>query len=769
MPASTARRTVPGTRTARLVLVTLLLGGVLAVVPRPAFAIERGVRVDTETPELTAVTLDADQSRSADASQSTPDTDPGATTPDTTTPGEAVVDGPEGDASDSAHDHGEHAASPTSGTDRLSAQADGIDDFELIGATFTSAATDDARIRVHIDGEWAPWQSLTGIDGDHGPDPGSAEAANGQPASDPIWVGDGDGYELDLPPDAADVRVHLVRETEEQVRIVDGTAEAGAYRMPTVNSRRSWGARNPRRSPQVADTVNTAIVHHTVNSNAYSPQSVPGMLRSIQAYHMDAQGWDDIGYNFVVDRFGRAWEGRSNSTYKAVVGAHSKNSNSGSTGIAWLGDGTGAGLTASGHEAIARLIAWKLPLHGTFFSGREIVGHRDRFPTSCPGNAVHRQLGSIRNRAVAVRPPAGPFLDVPNRAWNASHLTWGKETGIVTGYRDGNFRPDTNVNRAQFVSMLWHLVGEPRSNVRHGLSDVPRSSWITPALDWAKANGIVTGYDDGTFRGGNAIGRANVVVILWRWATAPVVSEPHGFSDVPAGGWADAALAWAKATGVVTGYADGTFRQSQPVSRGQLVPMLYDVRPFTDIAPSAWHQAGAHWGLHQGISLGYPDRTFRGDNNVNRAQATSMLWRTMDSPTDPAPADHGWPDVDADAWYDLSLDWATAAGVVDGKPDGGFHGADAMLRHETVLWVWRMAGSPAATSAHGLTDVPDGAVYAAALDWAIEHGIVSGFGDGTFHPDDPVTRAQWMMTLYRLARNEAAWVGGAAPPTTTVF
>lgn len=146
-----------------------------------------------------------------------------------------------------------------------------------------------------------------------------------------------------------------------------------------------------------------------------------------------------------------------------------------------------------------------------------------------------------------------------------------------------------------------------------------------------------------------------------------------------------------------------------------------------------------------------------------------MLWRTMDAPTTPPPPAHGWPDVAAGAWFEAALDWGTDTGVVDGRPDGEFHSSDALLRHETVLWVWRMAGSPAATSTHGFSDVPAGAPYEAALNWASEHGIVSGFADNTFRPDDVVSRAQWMMTLYRLASTAPAWVGGATPPTTTVF
>ena len=63
-------------------------------------------------------------------------------------------------------------------------------------------------------------------------------------------------------------------------------------------------------------------MHHTVNANDYTADEVPGIMRSIYAYHVKSRGWRDIGYNFLVDRFGRIWEGRYGGIDKPVVGAH---------------------------------------------------------------------------------------------------------------------------------------------------------------------------------------------------------------------------------------------------------------------------------------------------------------------------------------------------------------------------------------------------------------------------------------------------------------
>jgi uncharacterized protein with LGFP repeats len=75
-------------------------------------------------------------------------------------------------------------------------------------------------------------------------------------------------------------------------------------------------------APRYSSTIYAGWVHHTVNANDYSSAEVPGIIRSIYAYHMQGRGWSDIGYNFLVDRFGRLWEGRSGGIDRPVIGAH---------------------------------------------------------------------------------------------------------------------------------------------------------------------------------------------------------------------------------------------------------------------------------------------------------------------------------------------------------------------------------------------------------------------------------------------------------------
>ena len=83
-------------------------------------------------------------------------------------------------------------------------------------------------------------------------------------------------------------------------------------------------------------SIKGSVVHHTVNSNSYAEEDVPRLLRGIYAYHVDGNGWCDVGCNFFVDRFGRLFEGRYGGVSKNVVGAQAQGFNSQTVGISSL-------------------------------------------------------------------------------------------------------------------------------------------------------------------------------------------------------------------------------------------------------------------------------------------------------------------------------------------------------------------------------------------------------------------------------------------------
>ena len=198
-----------------------------------------------------------------------------------------------------------------------------------------------------------------------------------------------------------------------------GVATAATVR-PRIISRAAWGAKESirRAAPDYSDTVKAAFVHHTVQSNSYSPSESAALVRSDYLYHVRTRGWNDIGYNFLVDRYGRVFEGRYGGVTRAVLGAHAGGFNTNSTGVALLGTFTTARPTGPMLAALNRLLAWKLDLthvdprgrtvlrsaggaHTRYPAGRRVVvntilGHRSTSYTTCPGDPTIARLGAIR-------------------------------------------------------------------------------------------------------------------------------------------------------------------------------------------------------------------------------------------------------------------------------------------------------------------------------------------------------------------------------------
>ncbi|MCZ2523519.1 peptidoglycan recognition protein family protein [Streptomyces sp. HB2AG] len=196
---------------------------------------------------------------------------------------------------------------------------------------------------------------------------------------------------------------------------------------PPIVSREQWGAdERLRHEPgEYAHAVRVVFVHHTDNPNDYDCAEVPSLLRAMYGDHATGRDWDDIGYNFLVDRCGTVYEGRAGGTDRPVVGAHAQGFNKGSAGIAAIGTfHEGTPVPAALTDAIARLVAWKLGLAGVDPRGRAalvstnsmsryrkgaravfetVSGHRDGDPTDCPGAEMAERLPEIRQKAARLQ------------------------------------------------------------------------------------------------------------------------------------------------------------------------------------------------------------------------------------------------------------------------------------------------------------------------------------------------------------------------------
>ncbi|MFB7996365.1 FG-GAP-like repeat-containing protein [Streptomyces sp. NPDC056002] len=308
--------------------------------------------------------------------------------------------------------------------------------FSMLGVTWSDpdATLGDgtAEIRTHSaeTGHWSVWRTLE-LDF-HAPESGPEHTHKGvRGGTQPLWVGASDGVQArvtgaELP---AGLRVDLV-DPDAGTRTASGapekTASAG---QPDVTSRAGWGADESIVADPPTYTTDTkaVFVHHTAGTNDYTCAESASIIRGILTYHVKSNGWNDIGYNFLVDKCGTIFEGRAGGLDRPVYGAHTYGFNTDTSGVAVLGDFDTATSTPAVRDSIAQLAAWKLGLYGInpagsivmaagadngkFTQGQlvtmnRISGHRDGYPTECPGTNLYSDLPAIRTLAASKNAPA---------------------------------------------------------------------------------------------------------------------------------------------------------------------------------------------------------------------------------------------------------------------------------------------------------------------------------------------------------------------------
>lgn len=355
---------------------------------------------------------------------------------------------------------------------------------QTVGVTWPAgaeAADLAPQARTLSDGTWSGWTDLEASD--LAADAGGVDAEHElRGGTDALWIGDAEAVQLSFAATAdggpQDMTLVQVSSPEEEPAVagaqddaagtVEGAAAGGdavirtaaavvptAVAAPRVYSRAEWGARAPSCTPDVARTLLAAVVHHTAGSNSYSSVAqAMQQIRNDQAYHITGRGWCDIGYNFLVDKWGNVYEGRANSGTQPVIGVHAGGFNTSTVGISMLGDYSSITPSAGTQESVARVIAWRLSQYhrdptstvgyttlggensrypaGTSLALPVVVGHRDTAYTACPGNAGYAVLGAIKNRARAII--GAGFV---NPAATASSIGIGGSVSITGGVITG--------------------------------------------------------------------------------------------------------------------------------------------------------------------------------------------------------------------------------------------------------------------------------------------------------------------------------------------
>ena len=307
-----------------------------------------------------------------------------------------------------------------SGTSVLEAVAPrAVATFQLVGATWASSTgTVTFEVRTLASGTWSAWSELSVEE--------TRDATKPKNATEPLYVGDATGVELRAVGAAGSSVTSLSALTvtsptvaaDSTLATVSAQAVTGGVAQPAIISRAAWGADESLRSwngadcavPKIDSTVKAAVIHHTAGSNSYTAAQSASIVRGIYAYHVQGNGWCDIGYNFLVDKYGQIFEGRFGGIRLPVHGAHATSWNTDTVGVSFMMNSSTMDATPASIAAAESVLAWKLgnnyrtPNGWTALVGASIpvmFGHRDVMQTDCPGTNLYARMQQLRDESTA--------------------------------------------------------------------------------------------------------------------------------------------------------------------------------------------------------------------------------------------------------------------------------------------------------------------------------------------------------------------------------
>src|SRR3954447_20676143 len=367
--------------------------------------------------------------------------------------------------------------------------------FDMVGLHWRGSGAVDFRVHS-IAGRWGKWH----------PAAPEAEDLSDNPSrswrlGNPYWVGASNRIAFRLHGSVTRLRAYFIQSTEARIPL----RRVSMTGSPSLIARLAWGANESirRAAPRYARAVQFAVVHHTAGTNSYSASQSAAIVRGIEVYHVKGNGWNDIGYNFLVDKYGQVFEGRYGGADKNVIGAHAEGFNTGSVGVALIGTYQSAAPTTAEKTALADLLAWRLDLAHvdplstvTYASGgnarfpagtpvflRAVSGHRDTGFTTCPGAVVYAQLAALARQAAVSGLPKlyAPTVQgqlgglVRFKARLSTPLPW----SVTVSGSDGVVA--TGTGTSDVIDWTWDASTAPQSSY----------TWAISAPDVRPATGFV--------------------------------------------------------------------------------------------------------------------------------------------------------------------------------------------------------------------------------------------------------------------------------------
>lgn len=182
----------------------------------------------------------------------------------------------------------------------------------------------------------------------------------------------------------------------------------------------------------------------------------------------------------------------------------------------------------------------------------------------------------------------GRFSDVPEGAWYAGAVNYVGENGYMDALRGTEFAPGTDADRAAIATALYRAAGSPSVTGNVTFSDVAAGAGYADAVRWAAANGVMSGYNENVFGVNDPVRREQIAAVLWRYAGSPSAEAGQDFADEnEIAAYAATAVDWARANGIISGLADGRFHPKGMATRAEVAAILQNFVTKYNAASSA--------------------------------------------------------------------------------------------------------------------------------------------------------------------------------------
>lgn len=390
---------------------------------------------------------------------------------------------------------------------------------------------------------------------------------------------------------------------------------------------------------------------------------------------------------------------------------------------------------------------------------------------------------------VSEKDPTSPFHDVKSTDWFYDAVRWGHYQGHIAGYTDTLFGPNNPCTRGQFIQMLWRVRGRPVVTSSIPFTDVKSTDYFYQAVCWAYSKSYIAGTSATTFSPSQAITRAQAVFIMWCSDGKTVVSlDPDetviDVVDKVNKPWYYDSVMWAWTHKYVAGTSETTFDPAVESTRAHYFTVLYAwYASFGVNKPlsAEWVQTFDAWKKTQNgyiepitvsafkadmnsAGLTYTDDEYERMYALIQAGVTNSINNDQSRNPDYA-TDRICPFTDLakkDYWFYPAI-WAYHKRYTEGVDESTFGANIPITRWQCVYTIWKVANEPMASVGNRASDVSQSAIYAKAVDWAVEVGITALESDKKFNPGGIATRAMITQFFYKLAQ----WWGDADRSITT--